>query len=194
MKNQIRLLLVAMLMTGICRAPANAEMPTYAETQQNTHPVKGIVRDALGPMAGVNVLIKGTSTGMITNQDGSYNLSNVPVGATLEFSFIGYKTVEVTVGSDETINVTLQEDQNLLDELVVVGYGTVKKSDVTGSVSSVSAEALEKASTGDALQALQGRAAGVQIVTAGGSPDAVAEIKIRGTGSPNGSSPLYVVD
>lgn len=95
-------------------------------------------------MAGVNVLIKGTATGMITNQDGSYNLSNVPVGATLEFSFIGYKTVEVTVGTDETINVTLQEDQNLLDELVVVGYGTVKKSDVTGSVSSVSAEALEK--------------------------------------------------
>ena len=90
---------------------------------------------------------------MITNQDGSYNLSNVQVGATLEFSFIGYKTVEVTVGADETINVTLQEDQNLLDELVLVGYGTVKKSDVTGSVSSVSAEALEKASTGDALQA-----------------------------------------
>lgn len=194
MKNQIRLLLVAMLMTGICRAPANAEIPTYAETQQNAHTVKGIVKDALGPMAGVNVLIKGTATGMITNQDGSYNLSNVPVGATLEFSFIGYKTVEVTVGTDETINVTLQEDQNLLDELVVVGYGTVKKSDVTGSVSSVSAEALEKASTGDAIQALQGRAAGVQIVTAGGSPDAVAEIKIRGTGSPNGSSPLYVVD
>ena len=130
---------------------------------------------------------------MITNQDGSYNLSNVHVGATLEFSFIGYKTIEVTVGTDETINVTLQADQNLLDELVVVGYGTVKKSDLTGSVSSVSAEALEKASTGDAIQALQGRAAGVQIVTAGGSPDAVAEIKIRGTGSPNGSSPLYVV-
>ena len=74
MKNQIRLLLVAMLMTGICRAPANAEIPTYAETQQTAHTVKGIVKDALGPMAGVNVLIKGTATGMITNQDGSYNL------------------------------------------------------------------------------------------------------------------------
>lgn len=194
MKNQIRMLLVAMLMTPICAAPVMADNSAITEMQQNSHPVKGIVKDAVGPMAGVNVLIKGTTTGVMTNQDGSFNLPNVPVGAILEFSFMGYKTVEVTVGSSETVNVTLKEDQNLLDELVVIGYGTVKKSDVTGSVASVGGEAIEKLSTGDAIEALQGRAAGVQIVTAGGSPDAVAEIKIRGTGSPNGSDPLFVVD
>lgn len=194
MKNQIRMLLVAMLMTPICAAPVMADNSAITEMQQNSHPVKGIVKDAVGPMAGVNVLIKGTTTGMMTNPDGSYNLPNVPAGAILEFSFMGYQTVEVTVGSSETVNVTLKEDQNLLDELVVIGYGTVKKSDVTGSVASVGGEAIEKLSTGDAIEALQGRAAGVQIVTAGGSPDAVAEIKIRGTGSPNGSDPLFVVD
>lgn len=194
MKNQIRMLLAAMLMTPICAAPVMADNSAITEMQQNSHPVKGIVKDAVGPMAGVNVLIKGTTTGMMTNPDGSYNLPNVPAGAILEFSFMGYQTVEVTVGSSETVNVTLKEDQNLLDELVVIGYGTVKKSDVTGAVASVGAEAIEKASTGDALQAIQGRATGVQIVTSGGSPDAVAEIKIRGTGSPNGSTPLFVVD
>ena len=194
MKNQIRMLFAAVLMTSICAGTAHAESTAYALTQQNSHAVKGVVKDAVGPMAGVNVLIKGTTTGMMTNQDGSFNLPDVPVGAILEFSFMGYQTVEVKVGSSETVNVTLKEDQNLLEELVVIGYGTVKKSDVTGSVASVSGESIEKISSGDAIEALQGRAAGVQIVTAGGSPDAVAEIKIRGTGSPNGSDPLFVVD
>mgnify|MGYP002516591698 CR=1 FL=1 len=194
MKNQIRMLFAAVLMTSLCAGPAYAESTAYALMQQNSHAVKGVVKDAVGPMAGVNVLIKGTTTGMMTNQDGSFNLPDVPVGATLEFSFMGYQTVEVKVGSSETVNVTLKEDQNLLEELVVIGYGTVKKSDVTGSVASVGGEAIEKLSSGDAIEALQGRAAGVQIVTAGGSPDAVAEIKIRGTGSPNGSDPLFVVD
>lgn len=183
-----------MLITAVSATSVQAANTAYTETQQQSHSVRGVVKDAIGPMAGVNVLIKGTTTGMMTNPDGSYNLPNVPVGAILEFSFMGYQTVEVTVGSSETVNVTLKEDQNLLDELVVIGYGTVKKSDVTGSVASVGGEAIEKLSTGDAIEALQGRAAGVQIVTAGGSPDAVAEIKIRGTGSPNGSDPLFVVD
>ena len=194
MKKQIRMLFAAMLITAVSATSVQAANTAYTETQQQSHSVRGVVKDAIGPMAGVNVLIKGTTTGMMTNPDGSYNLPNVPVGAILEFSFMGYQTVEVTVGSSETVNVTLKEDQNLLDELVVIGYGTVKKSDVTGSVASVGGEAIEKLSTGDAIEALQGRAAGVQIVTAGGSPDAVAEIKIRGTGSPNGSDPLFVVD
>ena len=194
MKKQIRVLFAAMLITAVSATSVQAANTAYTETQQQSHSVRGVVKDAIGPMAGVNVLIKGTTTGMMTNPDGSYNLPNVPAGAILEFSFMGYQTVEVTVGSSETVNVTLKEDQNLLDELVVIGYGTVKKSDVTGSVASVGGEAIEKLSTGDAIEALQGRAAGVQIVTAGGSPDAVAEIKIRGTGSPNGSDPLFVVD
>jgi TonB-linked SusC/RagA family outer membrane protein len=164
------------------------------ELQQRSQTVRGVVSDATGPIAGANVIVKGTTIGVMTDIDGTYSLTNIPAGAILEFSFIGYKTVEVAVGNQIVINVTLEEDLNLLEELVVIGYGTVRKSDLTGSVASVSAEDLTKTSTGDAIQALQGRAAGVQIITNTGSPDATAEIKIRGTGSPNGSAPLYVVD
>lgn len=142
MKKQIRMLFAAMLITAVSTTSVQAVNTAYTETQQQSHSVRGVVKDAIGPMAGVNVLIKGTTTGMMTNPDGSYNLPNVPVGAILEFSFMGYQTVEVTVGSSETVNVTLKEDQNLLDELVVIGYGTVKKSDVTGSVASVGGEAI----------------------------------------------------
>ncbi len=194
MKRLIRMLSVALLLAFFSGIQPLGGHVAYAEAQQKTHAVRGVVTDALGPMGGVNVLVKGTANGTMTDMNGSYELSNVPVGAVIEFSFVGYKTLEVTVGTDEVVNVTIEEDQNVLDELVVIGYGTVKKSDVTGSVSSVTAEALDKSSTGDPIQALQGRAAGVQIVTAGGSPDATAEIKIRGTGSPNGSTPLFVVD
>lgn len=194
MKKWIRMLSAALFMTVFSGLQTLAENTINAEVQQKSHAVKGIVKDALGPMAGVNVMVKGTTNGVMTDVDGKYELKDVNVGSVIEFSFVGYKTVEINVGTGELINVTLEEDQNLLEELVVIGYGTVKKSDVTGSVASVGAEDLGKSSTGDPIQAIQGRAAGVQIVTAGGSPDAVAEIKIRGTGSPNGSSPLFVVD
>ncbi|MFA5094955.1 MAG: TonB-dependent receptor plug domain-containing protein, partial [Candidatus Omnitrophota bacterium] len=107
---------------------------------------------------------------------------------------IGYKTQEIPVTSEEVINVLLEEEVKYLEELVLIGYGTVRKSDLTGSVTSVGEEQMTKSATSDALQAIQGRAAGVQIITATGSPSATAEIKIRGTGSPNGTTPLYVVD
>lgn len=194
MKKLIRMLSAALVLTVFSGFQTLGGYAAYAEVQQRTHAVRGVVKDALGPMGGVNVLVKGTTTGTMTDTNGAYSLPNVAVGSVIEYSFVGYKTVELTVGADELMNVTLVEDQNMLEELVVIGYGTVKKSDVTGSVSSVTAEALDKSSTGDPIQALQGRAAGVQIVTAGGSPDATAEIKIRGTGSPNGSTPLFVVD
>lgn len=197
MKRIVSVLFVsAMSMLLFVGIPGFAATSTAPEnnTQQRTHAVKGVVSDALGPLAGVNVMVKGTTNGVMTDNNGAYVLQNVAVGSVLEFSFIGYKTSEVTVTESESVNVLMQEDTNLLEELVVIGYGTVKKSDVTGSVASVSGESLAKTSTGDAIQALQGRAAGVQIVTASGSPDATPEIKIRGTGSPNGSDPLFVVD
>lgn len=166
-----------------------------AVAQQRSHAVRGVVTDATGPVPGVNVVVAGsTSVGTMTTTDGSYVLPSVPVGSVLQFSFVGYTTVEVTVGAQEVINVFMEEDTNLLEELVVIGYGTVRKSDVTGSVASVSGEDMTKSATGDALSALQGRAAGVSIVTATGDPAATAQIKIRGTGTTNNTDPLFVVD
>ena len=186
--------LAVCLSFAIVGQPASATAAEVVLNQQRTIDVHGVVSDATGPLPGVNVMIPGTTTGTLTDSDGSYALSGIPVGATLEFSFMGYVTQSVTVGSQSVINIRLEEDTTQLEELVVIGYGTVKKSDLTGSVASISAEEMTKSATGDALQAIQGRAAGVQVITATGDPSATAEIKIRGTGSPNGSAPLYVVD
>ena len=166
-------------------------LPSYA---QQTLTVKGAVVDELGPVPGVNVMIPGTRIGTITNEDGTYSLANVPGNATLRFSSIGYNTIDVSVNGQSTINVTMRQDSEQLEELVVIGYGVVKKSDLTGSVASVSEEDVTKSATSDPIQALQGRAAGVSIVSATGSPSATASIKIRGTGTPNDTNPLFVVD
>lgn len=183
-----------MIPTGMFTAFAADDMSGMQEIQAQTRTVRGVITDANGPVAGVNVIVKGTTNGSISNGTGAYLLQNVPVGSVLQFTFIGYKTQEVIVGAQEVINVYMEEDTNLLEELVVIGYGTVKKSDLTGSVASVTEEQMTKAATSDPLQAIQGRAAGVQIISATGSPSATAEIKIRGTGSPNGTTPLFVVD
>ena len=166
-----------------------------AGAQQRSHAVRGVVTDASGPVPGVNVMLVGNSSvGTMTEMDGTYSLPSVPVGSVLQFSFIGYATQEVTVGASEVINVFLMEDAEALDELVVIGYGTVRKSDLTGSVASVSGEEITKSATSDPLSALQGRAAGVSIVTNTGDPSATAQIKIRGTGTTNNTDPLFVVD
>lgn len=185
------LLMFALVSFPVFAAPKPVQMENL---QQQAHAVRGVVSDAMGPMAGVDVIVNGTTNGVATDLNGTYILHNVPVGATLKFSFIGYKTQEILVTSQEVINILLEEDVQLLEELILIGYGTVRKSDLTGSVTSVGEEQMTKSATSDALQAIQGRAAGVQIITATGSPSATAEIKIRGTGSPNGTTPLYVVD
>ncbi|MDD5714712.1 MAG: TonB-dependent receptor plug domain-containing protein, partial [Bacteroidales bacterium] len=185
------LLMFALVSFPVFAAPKPVQMENL---QQQAHAVRGVVSDAMGPMAGVDVIVNGTNNSVATNLNGAYVLQNVPVGATLKFSFIGYKTQEIPVTSEEVINVLLEEEVKYLEELVLIGYGTVRKSDLTGSVTSVGEEQMTKSATSDALQAIQGRAAGVQIITATGSPSATAEIKIRGTGSPNGTTPLYVVD
>lgn len=161
---------------------------------QNTITVSGVVSDVDGPLIGASVMIPGTTTGTTTDLDGKYTLS-IPSGSTLEYAFMGYVSKTQVVRNSGVVNVVLEADTNFLEETVVIGYGTVKKSDLTGAVTSVSAEDMTKTATSDALQAIQGRAAGVQVITATGDPSAQAEIKIRGRGSiNNSSSPLYVVD
>lgn len=168
-------------------------IPVWVSAQNIT--VKGTVKDATGEgMPGVNVLEQGTTNGIITGMDGSFTL-NVPSNAKLVFSFIGYVTQTVSVNGQRVLNVTLKEDSQALDEVVVVGYGTMKKSDISGSVVSVDREAMMKKAPTNIGQALQGAAAGVIVTQQDGAPDANSAIRIRGIGTVNGSAdPLYVVD
>ena len=145
-------------------------------------------------MPGVSILIKGTSTGTATDIDGNYSIQ-ASEGSTLVFSFIGMVTKEITVNSSSVYNVTLETDVSQLDEVLVVGYGTTKKSDLTGSVSSVKSEELTAFPVANATQALQGRAAGVNVQSNNGDPGGALKVRIRGGNSINASSdPLYVVD
>ena len=158
--------------------------------------VKGTVNDAAGrPLPGVNILVKNTVTGTTTTEEGTYSL-NVPTDKSiLVYSFIGYVTQEVSVNGRTTIDISLTEDLQNLEQVVVVGYGTVKKSDLTGSVVSVSSTDLKAVPVTTFDQALQGRAAGVQVVQSSGAPGGGTNIRIRGTSSVNASSePLYVID
>ena len=169
--------------------------PTAPASGQGTIHVSGTVRDTGGnPIPGATVYVSGTQNGTYSDVNGAWALELTSAQSELQISCIGYKTVEMVPGSQRVLHIVLEEETSFLEETVVIGYGTVRKSDLTGSVASVSGEEMTKTATGDPLSALQGRAAGVQIITNTGSPSATAEIKIRGTGSPNGSAPLYVVD
>lgn len=144
------------------------------------------------PMIGVTIMVKGTPTGTVTDFDGNYSLE-VPSNSTIIFSMIGYKTQEIKVNNRTHINVALAEDVEALDEVVVIGYGAVKRSDLTSSISTVKGEDLKSMASGNAMTSLQGKVNGVQVTNAGG-PGATPRVIIRGITTVNGSDPLYVVD
>lgn len=145
-------------------------------------------------LPGVTVSVKGTTNeGTITDMDGNYSI-NVAKGKTLVFTYVGCKKHEVTVQKGGAMNIVLQPDAQMLDEVVAIGYGTMKKSDLTGSVASVKADQLQKTPAAGLDQALQGRAAGVTVNANSGQPGAAAEVRIRGIGTVNNSAPIYVVD
>ncbi len=147
------------------------------------------------PLPGVSVVIKETLKGTITDRDGMYSLSNVPEGATLMYSFVGMITKEVPVGNQTSIDVTMEIDAIGIEEVVAVGYGTLRRSDLTGSVMSVGSEKYEAQPILRMDQALQGRAAGVQVSQTSGAPGAPMKIRIRGVNSITGdNNPLYVMD
>ncbi len=161
-------------------------------TQQDRQ-ITVVVVDDMGEVIGANVMVKGTTNGNITNMDGQAVLNDVPGNSTLVISYIGYVTQEVPVNNRNIIQVKLVEDTQNLDEVVVVGYGTQAKKDITGSVAVVSAEALQETPVATFAEALQGKASGVYI-SSSGAPGAETTIRIRGVGSVNGSDPLIVVD
>lgn len=178
---------------GITSANAASLSPFYY--QQAERPITGTVKDATGtPLPGVSVLVKGTNRGTVTDLDGKFSLS-VSEGGSLVFSFIGYASQSVTVGSQNVLDIVLQEDSQALEEVVVIGYGTMKKSDLTGSVGSVRGEKLMDRSQTNAVKSLQGRVAGVEVLNTQNSPGASARIRIRGINSINsGVQPLFVID
>ena len=157
--------------------------------------VKGVVKDANSgeTLPGVSVVIKGTFVGVETDFDGVFKLSDVKVGSILVFNYLGMKPKEVVVNSSE-INVFLEESAESLDEIVVVGYGTQKKKEVTGAVSVLDSKAIEKLNPTRVEQALQGQIAGVNITSASGSPGSGSNIRIRGVSTNGDSSPLILVD
>ncbi|MEJ2884488.1 SusC/RagA family TonB-linked outer membrane protein [Pedobacter sp. GR22-6] len=156
--------------------------------------VKGVVTDGADklPLPGVGVLVKGTTTGTTTNADGGYTLS-VPANATLVFTYVGYTTREVPVNNQTTINVALSEASQDLEAVVVVGYGTQKRKDVTGSVSSVKGSEIEKLNVTNPVAALQGKVPGMTISNSG-DPGNSPTVRLRGISSTKNSNPLYVVD
>jgi TonB-dependent starch-binding outer membrane protein SusC len=159
--------------------------------------VTGVVTDATTgePLPGVNILIDGTTTGVVTNIDGNYSL-NIPVAdPVLVFSYVGYNTRRVAVGEQRVINIELEMDLAALDEVVVIGYGTVRRSNLTGAVSQVSSGDFERVAATNPLMSLQGRAAGLRIIPNSGEPGASASIRIRGEQSISGTNaPIFVVD
>ena len=160
-----------------------------------TGTVTGVVRDASGPVIGANVVVKGTTNGDVTNVDGQFTISNVPPNAVLQVSFIGYVSQEVNVRNQPRVDIMLIEDVGALEELVVVGYGTMRRRDVTGAVASVSSEQLKDRPMTQIDQALSGTLAGVQAMAVTGEPGADMLIRVRGVGSITaGSTPLYVID
>ena len=167
---------------------------TVSAQAQNIN-VKGIVTDQSGePLIGASVIVKGTSTGAVTNLDGEYSLANVPSNGTLEFRYVGYVPLTIKVNGQTDIKAVLSEDSNNLEELVVVGYGVQRKADVTGATANVSGKELTSMPVRNAVEGMQGKAAGVDIATSQ-RPGEVGDINIRGVRSIGASnSPLYVVD
>jgi len=155
--------------------------------------ISGTVTDQNGPAPGVSVVIDGTNTNVATDADGKYTLTNVSSNATLVFSSLGYETQRIDVNGQSTINVRLVENLQALEEVVVVGYGTQSRATVTGAMSNVKAEEISAVPVANAVEALQGRAAGVLVVNTGG-PGTEPSVSIRGLGSFNNNAPLYVVD
>ncbi len=157
--------------------------------------VTGTVTDGNGEsMPGVNVLIRGTSAGVVTDINGKYTITVPNKSAVLAFSFVGYITNEFMVGDQTVIDIVLEEDTREIEEVVVIGYGVQRKSDITGSISQVKASDIENRSSSDAASALQGKAAGVQILNTSGAPGSQSSIQIRGYSSNSRTSPLIVVD
>ena len=170
------------------------EAPVTSQGSQKTKKITGTVTDTKGePVIGASVLVKGAGTGTVTDVDGNFTL-DAPTDALLAVSYIGYKTQEVKVGNKNSYSIQLQDDTEVLDEVVVVGYGVQKKSSLTGAVASISSQEISKQVSSNVASTLQGRTPGVDIVQQAGVAGADVNIVIRGAASFGATEPLYVID
>ncbi len=196
MKNKtkyIGLKKAILLLLTIVPLCSGFSMPVSKRMQDKT--VTGTVVDEIGqPLPGATVQQKGTTNGTTTDFDGNFAITVTGDDAILLVSYIGYASKEIAVAGQTSINIQLEPDTTVLDDVVVVGYGTQEKTKVTGSVASVAGEAIENVPVPGASQALQGRAAGVNVVRNGGAPGQAGQIRVRGTGTVNNASPLVVID
>jgi len=168
--------------------------PSGINVQQNKK-VTGKVTDSTGgSLPGVSVVVKGTTTGVITDNNGSYSLNNIPENATLQFSFVGMKSQELTVNSKTVINIALAEDAINIDEVVAIGYGVQKKKLVTGATLQIAGEDIQKQSTISPLTAMQSQSPGISITQNSGKPGSDFKINIRGLGTIGNASPLVIID
>lgn len=190
------------LLAGICSVFSLGYTPQLfavsstdtVEAVQQTRKITGTVSDEMGPIVGANVLEKGTTNGVITDINGNFTL-NVKLGATIVVSFIGYVNQEIKITNQAKLDVTLKEDSEMLDEVVVVGYGTMKKSDLSGASVSMGEDKIKGSVITNLDQSLSGRAAGVTAVTTSGAPGSSSSIRVRGQATINaGAEPLYVID
>ncbi|MCU0450632.1 MAG: TonB-dependent receptor [Bernardetiaceae bacterium] len=170
-----------------------AVVSAFAQTR--TVSGKVTAADDGSPLPGVSVLIKGTTTGTTTDVNGAYRLANVPEKATLVFSYVGFIRTEVEVGQRTELDLALKSDEKILSEVVVTGYGTQEKREITGAIASVSGQTIQNLPVQSFDRALQGRAAGVQVTALSGQPGGGINVRVRGVGSINaGNDPLYIVD
>ncbi|MCW2263761.1 MULTISPECIES: TonB-dependent receptor plug domain-containing protein [Sphingobacterium] len=168
---------------------------TLSEYQSNQVKISGVVKDATGPISGASIAVKGTSIATFTDASGRFTLATIPAGSKIVISYVGYASKEIEWKGESTLNVQLESTSNDLDEVVVVAYGTAKKSTFTGSASVVKSDQLEKISGSGFAEALQGMSPGVNVVNNEGNPGGDTRIQIRGISSMSGNSnPLYVVD
>ena len=200
LRNNRKALAALLLCTGFIAGHPLSMMAGSNETSleivQQQIKVSGVVKDSMGePVIGASVVEKGTSNGIITDINGNFSLS-VTSGATLAISYIGYKTQEVQAITGKVIDVTLKDDTEMLEEVVVVGFGTQKKVNLTGSVGIATAKELESRPVSSATQALQGLVPGLKITTSSGALDQNMDISVRGTGTIGSSSgsPLILID
>lgn len=181
----------------IVKKLANPQAPTVQVSlnSKQMQLIQGIVREQNSlPLPGVSILIEGSTSGTVSDENGEFSINADP-GDVLIFSFVGFVTQSITVSSQTKLDVVMLDDAKALEEIVVIGYGTVKKSDLTGSVASVKSKEINAFPTTNVLQALAGRAAGVQVIQNTGAPGAAISVRIRGTNSiQGGNEPLYVID
>ena len=192
----VRILLLSTMLGTTGATNGNAALfASNASISQQKGRVSGVVKDEMGPVVGASIVVKGTTNGTITDMDGKFIIDNVPVGSILEISYVGMETQSIRWDGQSSVNVMLKDEAQDLDEVVVVAYGTTKKSSFTGSASVVKSDQLGKISGTGFAEALQGMSAGVNVTNNEGNPGGDTRIQIRGIASMSGqSSPLIIVD